>query len=322
MIWSVGIANIDVFVCGLPAWPETGGLERADSVQIKPGGVALNTSLTVARLGGLDCSLIAAVGADAGGEWLRSEAQQFGVVTDKSVVLEGRPTGVCLVFVHSDSERSFVCGLSANDELSDRNIDLDGVSEGDHVHLGGILDTENLRGESLARLLERVRATGGTVSADTAWDSSGAWWTGLAASLPLIDVFMANQLEAERLTGHSDPGRAAQALFEGGVMTVVVKDGAKGAYVLSSEAEGWIPGFEVAAVDSTGAGDAFAGGLVFGLAQGWAIAQSATFANAVGALCVMHIGATEGIVNRDDTLAFIRQRGRLGDWDWSVHAKP
>jgi sugar/nucleoside kinase (ribokinase family) len=299
-------------------WPEKGGLIFTQSTDFKIGGVALNAAVTVAKLGGMPVGLIGHIGNDRAGQVVCSELEALGVRTTRLTVAESKPTGVCIVCVHPDGERSFLYCGGANNELSPETADVEGLDPDDYLHIGGALGMAQLNGDALRRLVERVQNQRATVSVDTAWDGSGQWWTALAPSLPFVDIFTTNSLEAERLTGSSDPAVAARKFAAEGPKLVVVKMGGDGSYVLDQSWEGHVPVFRVETVDTTGAGDAFCGSLLYGLARGWNGRQAATFANAVGALCVTATGATDGIRSYVETVAFIREQGRAGDWDWGL----
>jgi len=89
---------------------------------------------------------------------------------------------------------------------------------------------------------------------------------------------------------------------------VVVKLGSKGCAVFESAGEEYVPGFQVDAVDSTGAGDCFVGAFLVGLRRGMDLAGAARFANAAGALSVGRLGAVTGLLSIEETLAWMRER--------------
>ncbi|HXP67809.1 MAG TPA: PfkB family carbohydrate kinase, partial [Candidatus Dormibacteraeota bacterium] len=92
---------------------------------------------------------------------------------------------------------------------------------------------------------------------------------------------------------------------------VAVTMGPEGCLIATSEKTVHVPGFKVKAVDTTGAGDAFMGGLSYGLLQGWDIQKVGLFANACAALCCMKVGA-RAMSKRDDVLAFIKANSPAG----------
>ena len=126
----------------------------------------------------------------------------------------------------------------------------------------------------------------------------------LAPSLPHTDYTLMNEEEARMLTGRADPKAAARVLRDLGAKHIVIKLGPRGCW-----ADGvTIPGFEVDAVDTTGAGDCFSGGFVAALERGLSIEDAARFANAVGALAVQKVGATAGVLDWDSTARWLAAR--------------
>ena len=155
-----------------------------------------------------------------------------------------------------------------------------------------------LDGEPCAALLAEARRRGLLTSVDTVWDATGRW-DRILPSLAHTDVFMASLAEATAITGEPDPAAAAAWLQRAGARHVVVKLGADGCYVTGA---GHVPPVAVTAVDSTGAGDAFAAGLLYGLLEGWPLERSARLANAAGALATTAVGASAGVGSLDETL--------------------
>jgi sugar/nucleoside kinase (ribokinase family) len=142
-------------------------------------------------------------------------------------------------------------------------------------------------------------------SMDLGWDSRGEWISVAGPCLPYVDLLFGNREEAQFLTGESDPLAAANALRGMGAGTVVVKLGAAGCAIYSAGLELRVPGFEVEAVDTTGAGDCFAGGFLAGLFYGANLEGAARLGNAAGALSVTRLGATEGLLGYKDTLRWM-----------------
>jgi len=133
----------------------------------------------------------------------------------------------------------------------------------------------------------------------------GKWMKTLAPCLPFTDFFLPSLSEAQAITGLTDPKDVARSLRDSGVKTVGLKLGCKGCYVLSADGEVTAPSFKVNAVDGTGSGDAWDAGFLCGVLNRWDIERTALFANAVGALCVMGLGATAGVKSMAETQRFI-----------------
>ena len=112
---------------------------------------------------------------------------------------------------------------------------------------------------------------------------------------------------ARRITGRDTPRDIAQALLDQGVGTVGLKMGEAGAYLRTAGGvELTVPALRVAALDTLGAGDAWAAGFLCGLTHDWDLEKAARFANAAGACCVQALGATTGVRSFEETcrLAF------------------
>jgi sugar/nucleoside kinase (ribokinase family) len=143
-------------------------------------------------------------------------------------------------------------------------------------------------------LLVGARARGLTTSLDTVWDASGGW-DRLLPSLPHLDLLCLSGAEAGALSGEPEPARAAAWARARGVRTVAVKLGPDGCWVDGDEFCGHVPPVPADAVDSTGAGDAFAAAMIYASLQGWPLERAAGFANAVGAAATTAVGAAEGL---------------------------
>ncbi len=130
-----------------------------------------------------------------------------------------------------------------------------------------------------------------------------------------VDIISPNEIEAEEITGikiitYDDAAKAADVLIEKGVGEVIITLGEMGAYIKSDGRQEIIKRLNVDAVDTTGAGDAFNGGLVTALAEGMDIFDAAQFANVVGALSVTKQGAAQAAPFRKQIDEFIKSQWR------------
>lgn len=128
----------------------------------------------------------------------------------------------------------------------------------------------------------------------------------LISALRLVDVLKPCKAAALELTGETDPRTTARALLELGPRVVAVTLGADGCLIASREEQCAVDAFKVRVVDTTGAGDAFMGGLSFALLQGWDFERTGRFANACAALCCTAVGA-RAMSKRADVDAFIEK---------------
>lgn len=305
-VTCLGILVADLVGKPVDVFPARGQLSLVDQLELHSGGCAANTGVALQKIG-VDTGIIGKVGNDGLGDFMvgaieRNGIDPTGIVRDPSVGTSGT-----MVMVHSDGERSFIHYLGANATLVEEDVDF-GLLEGTRIlHVAGSFLMPGLDGEPTARILKKAQEMGITTSLDTAWDSKGRWMSLLKPCLPHMDYAVPSIEEARQVTGKQDPADVAKVLMDYGVKIVALKMGSEGCYIRSSDTELRIPIFEVEAIDALGAGDCFAAGFLTGVIHGWDLEKTGRFANAVGALCVMALGATTGVRSLEETLAFMER---------------
>jgi sugar/nucleoside kinase (ribokinase family) len=265
----IGNVQLDVLASPVTAMPLPGGDTIIDSIAVRPAGAAGNVSLALAALG-VPHRLFGAVGDDQAGIWVAEELRRLGVGEDLQVV-KGQETGISIALEAPARERAFLTAHGVLDRYGEQDVPLDAV-DAELVLLTGYFSMPGLRGSGTRRLLERARATGATTVFDTGWDPED--WSGggieeILSLLPLVDVFLPNEPEAVALAGTSDLTEAAAFLRGHCPGWVVVKRGEQG--VLASGPDGEsveIAAPRVVALDTTGAGDSLAAGMLAELRTG------------------------------------------------------
>ena len=303
-VMCLGILVADVVAKPVDVFPERGKLVLVERMGLHTGGCASNTAIGLARIG-ISAGIIGKVGNDGFGDFFLSVMEREGIDATGVARAAATNTSATMVLVHGDGERSFIHYLGANATLRAEDVDPAAFAGARLLHVAGALLMPALDGEPTMRLLLEAKARGLITSLDTAWDSTGRWMELIAPALPHLDYFVPSIEEARMLTGAQAPADVADALLAHGVGVVALKMGEHGCYVASRSQRLRLPAFDVATVDATGAGDAFAAGFLAGVVKGWSLEQTARFANAVGALCVLDIGTTAGIKNLQETLRFM-----------------
>jgi ribokinase len=130
---------------------------------------------------------------------------------------------------------------------------------------------------------------------------------------PLLDIITPNETETEGLVGfpiktRQDAARAARNLKERGVHDVIIKMGSHGAFALIDDQENFFEAFQVKAVDTVAAGDAFNGALAVGLSEGMPIKEAIRWGMAGGALSVTREGAQPAMPKREELTTFLQKR--------------
>jgi sugar/nucleoside kinase (ribokinase family) len=272
--------------------PPNVGSDRPARISFNGGGAAANTAVWLARVG-VPVTLVARVGDDQAGRDRVAELVAGGV--QPAVAVDPTlPTASIAVLVSGDGERTMFPDRGAADRLDPADV-ASAIARDDvrHLHLSGyaLLD-DGSRKAGLAAL-EAAREIGATISVDAASaaplaavgpERFASWVAG-------IDLLLANAAEAAVLTGVSDPSASAARLTRT-VGTAVVKDGAGGAWWRGISGAAWVaaePARRV--IDTTGAGDAFAAGLLAAWLSGAGPAGALAAGARAGTLCVGLPGA-------------------------------
>lgn len=270
------------------------------------GGTSTNMAVALARLG-MPPRFVGMIGDDWRGERLRAGLADAGVICDGITVRVGQESDRSIIPISPSGARTifWIKGamLRHGDVLdvprlfSHRCVYIDLV---DMALWRDILDRYE-HGEHDALLVGQAVYIAGVLPP--------------ADALPLVarhHVFIGGEWEWRLMTGDTDHAAmltAIQGAMRGTPLRfAAVTQGAAGCTIVTPEAIHAVPAAPVAVVDTTGAGDAFAAGLVYGLLHGWKIERSARFANAVGALATRALGSQSSLPTRDDamTLAFGR----------------
>jgi ribokinase len=285
----VVIGDVMVDVVAALSGPVALGSDSPARIELRGGGSAANAAAWLA-VSGCAVTLVGRVGSDTHGAAAVAELREGGVEVLAAVDAE-RPTGTCVVLVAPGGERTMFPDAGANDGLRPEDLPEARLVDGGHLHVAGYaLLREGSRRAALAAIA-RGRAAGMTVSLDP---SSAALLS--PAFLALADgagLLLPNAEEATALTGERDPRRAAAALAAR-FGEVVVKLGARGALWTDGGDEVQVPAPVLPAapvLDTTGAGVAFAAGLIAARLAGAAPAEALTAGGELAARAVVTAGA-------------------------------
>jgi sugar/nucleoside kinase (ribokinase family) len=273
--------------------------ERAEELYaaIRPhtqmsGGSAANTAACLASLGEA-VRFVGKVADDPLGKVFAEDIRAAGVVFDTPPALGGPGTGRCLVLVTPDAEKTMCTDLGAGATIEPSELHTDAIAAADVLYIEGYLCGPPGTTPTVAEAIEVARRSGTRV----AFSASDPGWVALqrdqlVAVLDRVDILFANEPEALGLSGQGDL-EAAVADLVGRVPMVAVTLGANGCLVATAAGERThVPAAPVAqVVDSTGAGDSFAAGFLYGTVNGLAPDASARLGALAAAEIVGHLGA-------------------------------
>ncbi len=280
----VVLGDLMVDVVARPDGPLARGSDAPARVRLHGGGSGANVAAWLAHIGHAP-ALVARVGDDGAGRDAVAELTAGGVEVHAAVDPD-LATGLCVVLVEPDGERTFLPDRGANAALSPADLPAGLLAHGDHLHLSAypLLEPVGPGREAARAAITTALDRGATVSVDPASSAPlravGAerfltWTRGARLLFPNAD-------EAEALTGLRDPERAAATLARRSGGEVVVTLGAAGALWSDGGRLERVTGTPVAG-DSTGAGDAFAAGWLAARLAGAGVVEALTAANALGA---------------------------------------
>ena len=198
------------------------------------------------------------VGRDHG-EWLAARLRHFGVITSELVFDPVEPTAFS-VAITTQEDRTFLTYQGSNRHFPRVLADAaaaGGLAQARHVHLGWAppLDTA-------LELLTAIRTNACSVSLDTGWHEDWLADSRAMDLLPSIDLFFPNDVEAQRMTGETDPERSLRRFEAAGARRVALKLGAEGAALLWDGEIFRAKAHPVNPVDTIGAGDSFDAGFL------------------------------------------------------------
>jgi len=159
--------------------------------------------------------------------------------------------------------------------------------------------------DGAATILQRARSWGATTTMDVLGEGSPRMMPILAQALPLVDWFMPNVQQACRLTGARSVEDAAAQLLQQGARAVVLKMGQSGSLMVAAHEKVFLPAYKIAALDTSGCGDAYCAGFIRGLSLNWKPAECMRLGNAAAALVAQGLGSDAGIVDLESTLRFM-----------------
>ena len=299
-ILVVGELNADLILRG-DVTPVFGQVEKLiDDAALTIGSSSAICACGLARLG-LRVAFMGKVGNDEFGRFMLRELMGHGVDTSSIVVDSSLKTGLTVILAREGgADRALLTYAGSIAALHYSEIDLSLLARARHLHLGSYFLLDSLRPDVPA-LFDAAHAYGLTVSIDTNYDPHQTWQA--AEALRRADVFLPNETELLAITHQTDLGAAMRSLT---VPTVAVKLGVHGAQARRGQEMAAAPIVPVTAVDTTGAGDSFDAGFVYGYLNQWPLEQTLRLAAICGSLSTRAIGGTTAQATLAEASTYLR----------------
>ena len=266
-----------------------------------------NQAVVCAKLGA-QALMLGKVGADERGEFLLSTMRENGVNVDGVLVDPANPTGTDCVLVGDGGKNAIVVAPNANACVTAAEVD---AMRPTFQRARSALFQLQVNADAVERAMRLARDCGCAVILNPAPACEVP-----DSLLALADYVTPNETEAEFFTGISREGvpledwcaSAAEALHARGVRRLIITLGEYGAFYSDGETRFTLPAFQVEAVDSTAAGDAFNGGLAVRLAAGDDIRAAMRYASACGAITATRRGSVPSLPDDGEVAGFLRAR--------------
>ncbi|MEM3673053.1 MAG: carbohydrate kinase family protein [Candidatus Bathyarchaeia archaeon] len=260
------------------------------------GGSAANTIVGLARLG-CKVGFMGKVAKDSEGRMLIQDFRREGVDTDGIIIAKRGRSGKVMGFVDDKGERALYVDPGVNDTIEFEEINKEYAFNTKFLHLTSFVGEKSFQTQKklVDTLPENVK-----VSLDPGELYARKGFDALESIMRRTFVLMPNQNELKLLTSVSDYREGAKILLEKGIGIVAVKLGSRGCYVADGRENHLIDAFKVKVVDTTGAGDAFCAGFLYGLIKGKNLYECGRLGNFVASRCIMKMGARPGLPRLKD----------------------
>ncbi len=297
----IGSSNTDMII-KIDRIPRPGETVIGGRFSTAPGGKGANQAVAATRAGG-DVTFIARVGNDIFGSealkgFVADEIDIEHIIKDTTA-----PSGVASIFVDRNGQNSIAVADGANANLSPADIEAaeKTIASADILVMQLETPIETVTAAAVMAHADGVKVILNPAPARPLTDDL----------LKTVSILTPNETEAELLTGigvenEDDARKAAEALLERGVSTVLVTLGENGVIIASAGGVKKVDAFDVVPVDTTAAGDVFNGALAVAIAEGSQLEKAVLFASAAAAMSVTKLGAQPSAPTRDEIDEFMK----------------
>lgn len=295
-IVGMGVCTVDYLVV-VPRMPRNNENMKATSYLRQSGGLASSALAAAARLGART-KIIARIGSDDDGEFIRRELDEEGVDTAQLLAQPGTGSHVSVILVNEQTgDRSIVTRPPTGSPISPQDLTREDITR--------------------AKVLFVDDVSPATLQA-AAWAREAGMWVVMDPAcpyavakqiLPYVDVPIVPEQWARDWMPHQPDEIVVETLYKAGARIAIVTLGERGCLVCSDEGLQAYPSYPVEVVDTTGAGDAFHGAFMYALLQNWDLQRRVRFAAAVGAMNCRALGGRTALPTRREVDGFLAQYG-------------
>ncbi|NIY91019.1 aminoimidazole riboside kinase [Vibrio diazotrophicus] len=280
-----------------------------------PGGAPANVAVAIARLGG-QSAFFGRVGNDPMGRFMNQTLSQEQVDSRYLILDNDQRTSTVVVDLDDSGERSFTFMVKPSADQFLQTSDIPNFHQGDWLHVCSIALANEPSRSSTFEAIEQIKQAGGSFSFDPnlrpeVWQKPQEMIETVMQAVAKADVVKFSEEELTLLTNTDSIEQGLNVVKELNIPLVIITQGAKGALVVTKESQTLVSGKVVKPVDTTGAGDAFVGGLLYQLSQtpDWQTAENIALAvecaHGCGALATTQKGAMTALPNQQALKEFL-----------------
>ena len=256
-----------------------------------PGGSAANTIVALARLG-VDTGFVGVVGNDNEGDIIMDTFRREGV--DTMIKRVDGSTGAAIGFIDSKGERTLYIYPGVNDKLRINDIDMEFVANSKYVHISSFVNRAQL--DMLCEVATQLKESKSKLSFSPGMLCSKYELADLRTIIERSEVVFLSENELESLISGDNYEHRASKLLDIGASIICVTLGERGCYVANRACESHlVEAYPTDVVDTTGAGDAFAAGFLYGLLHSKSIYECARAGNLLASYCIRRYGSRNGL---------------------------
>ena len=301
----IGPGSLIVDVTGFaPHLPVAGETTKGSTLRFGPGGKGSN-QMTAAHRAGSDVRIISCRGDDVLGQILKKHYETEGMSEQYVKIDPAAETASALIEIdESDAQNRIIVIFAANEQVGRENVY---AAEADFADCNAVLTQFETTTEAVLAAKELAQKY------NKPFILNPAPYIPVPLSLfDGVDYVTPNETEAEQFTGIKvdtveDCRAAAQKFFEMGVKNVIITLGVRGAFYTNGKEEILVPSIKVKAVETTGAGDAFNGGLATAIAEGLPMEKALQFATCTAAISVTRFGSSPSMPYRHEIVALMEK---------------
>jgi sugar/nucleoside kinase (ribokinase family) len=304
---TIGDVNVDIVVEGCDKEPEYGREMYVKDIASDVGGGAAICAMGTASLG-LKTALCGILGNDPQSQYVLKLLKQYSVDTSFLTIAKQAKAGISIA-LFGEKDRSFITYPGTNNLFDIEKLDPKVFSCTRHVHITGYAGPKNHR--QYVEFVRSLRKQGVSVSGDVGWDTTEKWDESIYEYINNLDLFFLNKTEALHYTRCSDV-REALDLLSRHCSNVVIKLGPEGAIAKCGGRTAQEPTYDAAVVDTTGAGDSFNAGFLYGFLNHASLSACLKFGNACGTSSVAKKGGRLNFKSSEELNDFIAAHGGNG----------